>query len=346
MRGVALRAVFPRVRERFQVLGSVQVSKARRVETGKESRPQFVHNISHSKTAFGNRLLERGKAGAMIDRAKGFRSALAERNNRLAIRPIGLRQQQPQSLRRQGGHVAADDEAPFRGGHGERRYDAADRAASGETVRENRKPKRAIPGGIADQRRAPAGLLHDARRVLSQGGSGPGEKCLVAAQPGTLAADEHKPGVPHGSMVALHLDNWLTVGLRSLATALSMRGNSGYNRKNRTMRFCFETGVVAAALVVLGSPAVRAEISRSSKRTVVVPAKTVARLDPRSGQQVRTIVVPPRVIASREIKPLAIGEEIDGGAMAEKPLRAADSNVQAFVEEAARKYDVNPALID
>lgn len=112
------------------------------------------------------------------------------------------------------------------------------------------------------------------------------------------------------------------------------------------MRFCFQTGVVAAALVVLGSPAVRAEISRSSKRTVVVPAKTVARLDPRSGQQVRTIVVPPRVIASREIKPLAIGEEIDGGAMAEKPLRAADSNVQAFVEEAALKYDVNPALID
>jgi soluble lytic murein transglycosylase-like protein len=112
------------------------------------------------------------------------------------------------------------------------------------------------------------------------------------------------------------------------------------------MRFCFQTGVVAAALVALGSPALRAEINRSSKWTAVAPAKTVARLDPRSGQQVRTIVVPPRAITTRQIKPLAIGEDIDGGATAEKPLRAADSNVQAFVEEAALKYDVNPALID
>jgi hypothetical protein len=117
------------------------------------------------------------------------------------------------------------------------------------------------------------------------------------------------------------------------------------------MRFCFQTGVAAAALVILGASALHAETSHSSRRTVVVPSKSVARVDPRSGEQIRTIVVPPRVVQSREIKPVVVGEDVDDGAAMESApapelIPAADSKVKAFVEEAARKYDVHPALID
>jgi len=110
------------------------------------------------------------------------------------------------------------------------------------------------------------------------------------------------------------------------------------------MRFCFLAGVVAATL---GSAGLRAEASRSSIRTVVVPAKTVAvaRVDPRSGQSVRTIVVAPKVVQSREVKPVVVAEEVDDGTL-EATVPAPDSSVSALVEEAARRYNVNPALID
>jgi len=117
------------------------------------------------------------------------------------------------------------------------------------------------------------------------------------------------------------------------------------------MRFCFQTGVAVTALVVLGAAALHAETIHSIRRTVVVPSKSVARVDPRSGEQVRTIVVPPRVVQSREIKPIVVGEEIDDSSAVESApapgrIEAADSKVKAFVEEAALKYDVHPALID
>ncbi len=76
-------------------------------------------------------------------------------------------------------------------------------------------------------------------------------------------------------------------------------------------------------------------------------AKAVAvdRIDPRSGQQVKTIKLAPMTIAKREVRPQAVGEEIERGALLAS-VPASDSNVKSYVEEAALKYDVNPALID
>jgi len=58
----------------------------------------------------------------------------------------------------------------------------------------------------------------------------------------------------------------------------------------------------------------------------------VARTDPRSGQQVKTIKLATTTIASRDVKPQVV------------PV--SDASMKSYVAEAAQKYDVNPALID
>lgn len=84
------------------------------------------------------------------------------------------------------------------------------------------------------------------------------------------------------------------------------------------MRFCFHLGVVAAGSLALSGA--------SRAGSTAVP---VARVDPRSGTEVRTIVVKPLPAPVRAQKP-----------------RAADPEVKDMVREAAREYDVNPALVD
>ena len=59
----------------------------------------------------------------------------------------------------------------------------------------------------------------------------------------------------------------------------------------------------------------------------------------------RTIVVTPKVVVSREIKPQVVGDEIEKES-SPAFIPASDSQVKNLVEEAAMKYDVNPALID
>jgi soluble lytic murein transglycosylase-like protein len=112
------------------------------------------------------------------------------------------------------------------------------------------------------------------------------------------------------------------------------------------MRFCLHTGAAVTVCLAFGWASARAESTYTSRRTVTAAAKAVPveRVDPRSGQYVRTIVVAPKVVASREIKPQVAGEEMEKSTAAFVP--AADSRVKGIVEEAALKYDVNPALID
>lgn len=109
------------------------------------------------------------------------------------------------------------------------------------------------------------------------------------------------------------------------------------------MRFCFQAGAVMLAIAVFGCASSYGENSYSGRRTVVIPAKAVpvARVDPRSGQAVRTIVVAPKVILDREVKAQVPGDEAGN-----QSVPAADSKVKSLVEEAALKFDVNPALID
>jgi soluble lytic murein transglycosylase-like protein len=92
------------------------------------------------------------------------------------------------------------------------------------------------------------------------------------------------------------------------------------------MRFCFQCGVAAAVLgAVFGGP-IRAGNSFAAR------AVPVARIDPRSGQEVKTIKLATMTMASREVKPQVVA--------------VSDASMKSYVEEAAQKYDVNPALID
>jgi soluble lytic murein transglycosylase-like protein len=102
------------------------------------------------------------------------------------------------------------------------------------------------------------------------------------------------------------------------------------------------------AAAVLGMPAIaplRAGNTASDRRTVAIGARAVpvARTDPRSGQQVRTIVVAPKVAASPR-KSQTAGDVERGALLAS--ATASESKVKSYVEEAAEKYDVSPALID
>src|SRR5690348_12192282 len=106
-------------------------------------------------------------------------------------------------------------------------------------------------------------------------------------------------------MVTLRFDRWLTVCGTCFRSTISSGEISGYNRNNIIMRFCFQTGVAAAVVfLAFAGASVRAE--NSYRRTVTVATRAVplaravpvSKIDPRSGQYVRTIVVAPKVIAS------------------------------------------------
>src|SRR5207244_5610664 len=219
---------------------------------GKESRLQLVHYISDVEAACGNRVRERRQASWMVNRTERFRSALALWNDGPAVCSRGLRQEYTERLRRQGGHIASGDQAPFGIRYGERRQDTADRAAARETVRENAIAERTVKTGISYEGGAAAGLRHDSGGVLGERPSVPGKQGFVAAHPGALAAYQHKPGVPHGGMVALHLDQLLMFGWRALAMAICTARDSRYNRTNKRMRVCFQATVAAARFIILG----------------------------------------------------------------------------------------------
>jgi soluble lytic murein transglycosylase-like protein len=97
------------------------------------------------------------------------------------------------------------------------------------------------------------------------------------------------------------------------------------------MRLCFQTVLGAVVSLALGCTLSQAG-NGYGRRILPVAAKAVpvARVDPRSGQSVRTIVVAPR-IANTALQGI---------------VAASDSKVKGLVQEAALKYDVNPALID
>jgi len=99
------------------------------------------------------------------------------------------------------------------------------------------------------------------------------------------------------------------------------------------MRFCFPFAVAACAFFATASLGLQAEAGSGTRpRATATRSSTavpVSRVDPRSGQQVRTIVVAPRPIAQ---------------APASDP--AATAKVKNLVQEAAQKFDVSPDLID
>jgi soluble lytic murein transglycosylase-like protein len=96
------------------------------------------------------------------------------------------------------------------------------------------------------------------------------------------------------------------------------------------MRFCFQFGAFVCVFAVAGCAAARAEGGYGTHAKIAgSKAVPVERVDPRSGQPVRTIVVAPTRAVSAPVT-----------------NASADPSVKSLVQEAAQKYDVSPALID
>ncbi len=94
------------------------------------------------------------------------------------------------------------------------------------------------------------------------------------------------------------------------------------------MRFCF---YLIAGAGVLSSAAL------SSPKARVVPS---LRADPRSGQMVKTVVISPRVVESRVVSAFGLQSDL--------PLAASSTSLdmKTLVEEAARNYELSPALVE
>lgn len=102
------------------------------------------------------------------------------------------------------------------------------------------------------------------------------------------------------------------------------------------MRFCFQVGVLSLTMAAVAPVGTVYQASASALSARAVP---VTRADPRSGHLIQTIVVAPKVVRSREVKPRDTARELSSEA-------ALDSNVKELVEATSRQYDVNPALVD
>lgn len=99
------------------------------------------------------------------------------------------------------------------------------------------------------------------------------------------------------------------------------------------MRFCFQFAVLGLAVAAV------AGAETGYHPALPARAVPVTRADPRSGHLIQTIVVAPKLVRSREVKP----RDPARGRFSDPAL---DSNVKELVEAAARRYDVNPALVD
>lgn len=107
------------------------------------------------------------------------------------------------------------------------------------------------------------------------------------------------------------------------------------------MHFCFKlSGIVIASAACLSAAG---SISIPSRTVSAVPAKVIAvvRTDPRTGQFVKTVNVPARVVPNRVV-PAAAGAADQEQAIAS----LAGLNMRTLIEDTASQYEVSPELVD
>lgn len=118
-------------------------------------------------------------------------------------------------------------------------------------------------------------------------------------------------------------------------------GNTpGYTRIKQKMRFCFYMSSLTVLTVVGLQAATSVSIpSRSLPASAKVGA--VVRADPRTGQFVKTVIVPSRPVPNRVVN-------YDGGSSLDEPgvpSAIGDLAVRTLVDETANHYEVSPALV-
>jgi len=109
------------------------------------------------------------------------------------------------------------------------------------------------------------------------------------------------------------------------------------------MYFCSQIGLRTAIVAGLALLSLRAENlpEESHKVAVVVPRLvSVVHADARTGRLVRSIVVASKPVPGRVVSSQPVDVE------AQAPVAAPDSAVRSMVEEAAKTFDVSPALVD
>src|SRR5271166_6149366 len=142
----------------------------------------------------------------MIHGAKGLRTAGADWYNALLLRRGCFLEQQAEQLRVDKGHIAADDEGPFRFRDSQRGDNSACRAATGHVVRIDTIAEVRIAGGVSDEGGGPGRFLNYLCYVLRQRCSAARQKSFITPHTGTLAAHQHESGVAHEKIVASHIE--------------------------------------------------------------------------------------------------------------------------------------------
>ncbi|MGI8742932.1 MAG: lytic transglycosylase domain-containing protein [Bryobacteraceae bacterium] len=107
------------------------------------------------------------------------------------------------------------------------------------------------------------------------------------------------------------------------------------------MPFCLQLSCIAIVSAACLSAA--GSISIPSRTVSAVPARVIAvvRTDPRTGQFVKTVNVPVRLVPSR-----IISTETEGLGEGVPVANVADFNVRSLVADTANQYEVSPALVD
>jgi hypothetical protein len=106
------------------------------------------------------------------------------------------------------------------------------------------------------------------------------------------------------------------------------------------MRFCLDLKLRQVVVIGVAAFALRAEnLPEESPKVAVVPRfVSVVHADARTGRLVRSIVVASKPVPSKVVS----NQPVD----IEEPAAAPDSAVRTLVEEAAKNFDVSPALVD
>ena len=100
------------------------------------------------------------------------------------------------------------------------------------------------------------------------------------------------------------------------------------------MRFCFNA---TAATLVLSTLAAASPATLPGQKT-----RLVVRADRSSGRLVRSVAVPPKVIPQVVVQPRVVSPETPSRA----PVDSWHTDLQRFVEQTARRYAVDPRLVD
>lgn len=288
-----------------------------------ETREEAVHSI----VAGGKSLLDGREGAGVPGGAERFRGAArGNRSNDVGLGGGGVGEE---GAKKRGGefrHVASEDQAPA-GSMAQGSLDPAEGAAAGVGLFEAGQIQMRVAFGRSDEGDGAGGFAGLGGDPFDEGGAAERQEGLVASHADAAATGENVRLARHETILPA-AEGMKGFGMRDIA--VSGRCPWGYNRKNKSMRIC-----LIAMLLLTAGGRVQAEPAGRVSTTV--------RADSRTGRLVRSTVVAPMQVASRQVAPRVLeAREVpaEGGKAA-----ARTSDFDGIVEEAARTHSVDPLLV-